>query len=241
VFACSHAASLKAQHAEACVTAPKALVCIATPAVRDDIVHAAKEHIDLVSAQAGFDGASDRLDDDVQLVFADVTSLRAIARHARNGKPGASARVPAIILVLTDNELQDALGFLHLCHGLLFWEHDIERLSRLIVITLEGYSGVPPHLLADLTTDRVRTSLIDKLAPVEQRTLHLLAGALSNRAIARELGVPDPVAKSLVRSVLTKLRLKNRTEAAVLAARWFGNQPAEPALRPLTPAEPIAS
>ncbi len=220
---------------------PNALVAIATPAIRDDIVRAAREHVELTAADESFDLVADRLGEGVRVIFVDIASLRAIARHLRNETASHTAPFPAIILVLADGEFQDALGFLQLCHGILFWDHDLDRLARLVVITLEGYSGVPPRMLPDLITDRVRVGLIDKLAPVEQRTLGLLVEALSNRAIARELGVPDPVAKSLVRSVLTKLRLKNRTEAAVLAARWFSMRDAKPAHKPTPAAEPIAS
>lgn len=220
---------------------PKALIAIATPAIRDDVAHAAQGHVELIAAGEAFDSVANRLGEGISLIFADVASLRAIARHMRNEKPSDATPFPPVVLVLVDGELQDALGFLNLCHGILFWSHDLERLSGLIVITLEGYSGVPPRMLPDLITDRVRVGLIDRLAPIEQRTLHLLAEALSNRAIARELAVADPVAKSLVRSVLTKLRLKNRTEAAVLAARWFSMQDAKPAPKPTPTAEPIAS
>lgn len=223
------------------MSAPKALIAVAAPTIRDDVVRATQGRVELIATGTSFDFVSDRLDESINLIIVDVASLRAIARHMRNERPPEAAPFPAIILVLMNGELQDALGFLHLCHGILFWSHDLDRLSGLIVITLEGYSGVPPRMLPDLITDRVRVGLIDKLAPIEQRTLHLLAAALSNRAIAHELGVADPVAKSLVRSVLTKLRLKNRTEAAVLAARWFSMQEAKPAQKPAPTAEPIAS
>ena len=220
---------------------PRAHIAIATPAIRDDIARAAHDHVDLLATSSSYDPGISRIDESIGLIFVDVASLRAMARHMRSEKASEAAHLPAIVLVLVENELQDALGFLHLCHGVLFWDRDIDRLSRLIVVTLEGYSGVPPQMLPDLITDRVRIGLIEKLAPVEQRTLQLLAQALSNRSIARELGVPDPIAKSLVRTVLTKLRLKNRTEAAVLAARWFGAQRAKPAHEHAATPEPLAS
>jgi hypothetical protein len=48
------------------------------------------------------------------------------------------------------------------------------------------------------------------------------------------------VAKSLVRTVLTKLRLKNRTEAAVLVARWRALVESEPARDRPVSAEPAS-
>jgi DNA-binding NarL/FixJ family response regulator len=209
----------------------RAVIAIATPGIRDDIVRAAEGLIDVAATRAELDAVLSALDGDngrIDLAIVDLAALRALVRRARRSKTGPASQSPSAILVLPSGELQDALGLLQLCQGVLFWEHDIDKLRGLLIVTLEGYSGVRPELLPDFTTDRVRAGLIERLTPVERRTLELLGEALSNRAIARELDVADSIAKSLVRAVLTKLRLKNRTEAAVLAARWSGGGAAGP-------------
>lgn len=211
----------------------RAVIAIATPRIRDDIARAAEGLIDVAVARGELDSAlaaGDGDDHRVDFAIVDLAALRTLVRRSRRAKPGLTWRSPAAILVLPSGELQDALGLLQACQGVLFWEDDVEKLRRLLIVTLEGYSGVRPELLPDFTTDRVRAGLIVRLTPVERRTLELLGAALSNRAIARELGVPESIAKSLVRAVLTKLRLKNRTEAAVLAARWSEPGSAGPAL-----------
>lgn len=210
----------------------RAVIAIATPGIRDDIARAAEGLIDVAVTRGELDAALSALDGDdhrIDYAIVDLPALRALARRSRRAKPGPSWQSPAAILVLPSGELQDALGLLQACQGVLFWENDIEKLRRLLIVTLEGYSGVHPELLPDFTTDRVRAGLIGRLTPVERRTLELLGAALSNRAIAQELDVAEGIAKSLVRAVLTKLRLKNRTEAAVLAARWSGTGSAGPA------------
>jgi len=226
------------------VAKPRALVGILSPEIRDDIVRAAGDLVDLAAVNSEPDMSVVALDADennIGVVIVDVITLRALIRRMRRIKPAPNREAPSVILVLLKGDLQDALGVLHLCRGILFWEHDIDKLSRMLVLTLEGYSAVRGELLPDLVTDRVRVGLIERLAPVEQHTLRLLGDALSNRAIAGQLNVAEPVAKSLVRTVLTKLRLKNRTEAAVLVARWRGVSDTVPAREPDFSPEQIAS
>ncbi|MBL8506463.1 MAG: winged helix-turn-helix transcriptional regulator, partial [Methylobacillus glycogenes] len=51
----------------------------------------------------------------------------------------------------------------------------------------------------------------------EQEILQCLADGLSNKAIARRLGISDTTVKVHVKHVLSKLRLTSRLEAAVWA------------------------
>lgn len=199
---------------------PRTLIAVTAPRLRADIARAGAGCAEIVDALGSPEALIERIDDTIDLVIADAAVLGALARHyRRSGQPGRRPR-PAVILTIADDELRDALGLLGLCHGILFWQHDLDKLSHLIVITLEGYCGIPSERLPDLLSNRLRISLIERLLPLERATLRLLSEALTNRAIASRLGIAEPAAKSLVRSVLTKLCLKNRTEAAVFAVRW---------------------
>lgn len=60
---------------------------------------------------------------------------------------------------------------------------------------------------------------IDELTAREREVLALLGRGLANRLIARELYVSEKTVKTHVSSILAKLRVADRTQAALVAAR----------------------
>jgi DNA-binding NarL/FixJ family response regulator len=60
---------------------------------------------------------------------------------------------------------------------------------------------------------------VDALTPREREVLSLLAEGRSNREIARALRVSEKTVKAHVSSVLAKLGVQDRTQAAVFAVR----------------------
>jgi DNA-binding NarL/FixJ family response regulator len=64
-----------------------------------------------------------------------------------------------------------------------------------------------------------RTQEVDQLTPREAEVLRHLALGESNRAIAASLNVSDETVKSHVASVLAKLQVENRAQAAVQALK----------------------
>ena len=92
---------------------------------------------------------------------------------------------------------------------------DIRRVSQ-------GMSLLDPSLTQELM-DRLRKdqeaeSRLTVLTPQERRVLELIALGQSNRQIAEQLFLAEATVKNYVSSLLSKLGMRRRTEAAVYAA-----------------------
>ncbi len=88
-----------------------------------------------------------------------------------------------------------------------------------------GKANLNPELLARLTSALRRTPPPDpfrNLSPREREVLDLIARGRSNRQIANELTIGEQTVKTHVSSILTKLDLQDRVQAAIYALR---NQP----------------
>ena len=68
--------------------------------------------------------------------------------------------------------------------------------------------------------DEARGPLPTHLSPQERRVLGLIGEGMSNKQIGEQLGIREKTVKNYVTSLLLKLGLQRRTQAAVLASRW---------------------
>jgi two-component system, NarL family, response regulator LiaR len=93
---------------------------------------------------------------------------------------------------------------------------DDEHLVRAVQASLS------PELLTRLTRALRRPPPPDPLQPLSPRerdVLQLIARGYSNRQIARDLAIGEQTVKTHVRSILTKLSLQDRVQAAIFALR----------------------
>ncbi|KQV69575.1 LuxR family transcriptional regulator [Nocardioides sp. Root122] len=86
-----------------------------------------------------------------------------------------------------------------------------------------GQSLLDPAM-TDRVLDRIRHGVqeddeLHDLTPQERRILELVGEGLSNRDVARRMFLSEKTVKNYVSSVLSKLGVSSRTQAAVLAAR----------------------
>jgi NarL family two-component system response regulator LiaR len=85
-----------------------------------------------------------------------------------------------------------------------------------------GTASLSPELLTRLTRALRRPAPPDPLRPLsprEREVLQLIARGRSNRQIARDLTIGEQTVKTHVRSILGKLGLQDRVQAAIFALR----------------------
>jgi NarL family two-component system response regulator LiaR len=85
-----------------------------------------------------------------------------------------------------------------------------------------GTASLSPELLTRLTQALRRPAPPDPLGPLsprEREVLRLIARGHSNRQIARDLAIGEQTVKTHVRSILNKLGLQDRVQAAIFALR----------------------
>ncbi|MBC7952717.1 MAG: response regulator transcription factor [Rhodospirillaceae bacterium] len=111
-----------------------------------------------------------------------------------------------------------------------------EILKHVLPLVLSGELYVPAQAVAseDLS-DQYEGSPLDEagdfnpdfksLTPRETQVLKLLTLGYSNKEIARSLGMLEGTVKVHVKSIMKKLGVNNRTQAAIAANRSFARQP----------------
>lgn len=98
------------------------------------------------------------------------------------------------------------------------------ELEAAVLAVARGEALLDPQVVAPVMAElaqpeRSRTPAVHDLTPRELEVLRLLAGGRSNRQLAAELFVSEKTVKTHVSSILAKLRLADRTQAALWAVR----------------------
>jgi NarL family two-component system response regulator LiaR len=98
--------------------------------------------------------------------------------------------------------------------------HELVRAIR----TVHGGEGllhpaVAARLMEEFADGSPPPPAADRLTAREREVLTLIAGGLSNKLIARELAISEKTVKAHVSSILGKLGLTDRTQAALYAVR----------------------
>lgn len=140
----------------------------------------------------------------------------------RESEPMAYLRLSRrarIVVVLESRELLDAAQSLAFADAWLFSDLNAGLAPEVVELGLEGHCLVPEQFLSRVGVDEIRMALVPRLTEPEYRTLRFLGMGLNNRTIGERLDLSEAVVKSIVRSVLSKLHFRNRTEAGVFAAR----------------------
>jgi DNA-binding NarL/FixJ family response regulator len=131
------------------------------------------------------------------------------------------------VLVLTtfdlDEYVYDALAAG--ASGFLLKDAKAEKLFEAVRVVAGGEALLAPKITRRLITEfarlrpglSARPDVLDRLTDRETEVLRLVAEGLSNSEIAERLYVSDETIKTHVSRILTKLGLRDRTQAVVMA------------------------
>ena len=134
---------------------------------------------------------------------------------------------PVRVLMLTtfdvDDYVYEALSIGAI--GFMLKDAPAEELIRAVRVVADGEALLAPtvtrRLIADVTsrrsTARRKPAALSALTPREREVLELIARGMSNTEIAERLFVAEQTVKTHVGKVLSKLDLRDRAQAVVLA------------------------
>ncbi|MDH6677513.1 DNA-binding NarL/FixJ family response regulator [Rhodococcus sp. LBL1] len=166
-----------------------------------------------------------RLRPDVVLMDVRMPELNGL--EAAREILSAAIDPPVRVLMLTtfdiDEYVYEALGIG--ASGFMLKDAPAEELIRAVRVVADGDALLAPsvtrRLISDVTRRRAaprpRHPQLDSLTPREREVLELIAGGLSNTEIAERLFVAEQTVKTHVGKVLSKLSLRDRAQAVVLA------------------------
>jgi len=164
----------------------------------------------------------ERLNPDVVLMDIQMPELDGVRTTARLHELGSASRVLILTTFDTENYVLD--GIRAGAKGYLLKDVRPQELFDVVRRVAAGEVFIQPSVASKylhlLTT---RQQDLEHLSPRELETLRLLAKGLSNKQIARDLGISESTVKNHVKSVLSKMQVRNRTEAALNAEKWTGD------------------
>ena len=174
---------------------------------------------------------------DLDLVLVDlmmpgkepIEGLQAVVR--------AVPEVPVVVVSAIDNR-RDAVQTINLgAMGYIPKTIDHAEFVKMLKVVLDGGLCLPRNMSATaprsaprpvVEYERLATNeLLSGLTKRQLQVLALLAQGKSNVEIAEDLGVSDKTIRFYISAILKTLKVRNRTQAALIAARAIGDQSSE--------------
>lgn len=191
------------------------------------------------SAGTGADGIKQALALAPDIILLDVKMPGMNGIDTLNALRASGVRTPVLMLTMSreDADLEAALrgG----AQGYLLKDMDPEDLVPALEAALRGDNVVAKEMVGalarlvkgepgDSPAPTPTSKLFADLTPREQEILSHVAGGQSNKSIARALNITDGTVKLHVKSILRKLGVHSRVEAAVLAVEHGLGRPNKP-------------
>jgi len=157
---------------------------------------------------------------DVILLDLKLPGLGGIAVLGELKARGSASRV--LVLTSATEPASASLAVRSSAAGVIYKDVDPDALVRAIRSVHDGHLLLAPEAAGSLVRSAGTWSPADGLGALTRREREVLAEIAkgrSNREIARALGVSEKTVKAHVSSVLAKLGVQDRTQAALLAVR----------------------
>lgn len=163
-----------------------------------------------------------RLGPDVVLMDLVMPGAGGVVAIRRIGDADPSARVLVLTSFSSDDQVVPAVQAG--AAGYLLKDVAPADLEAAVRAVHRGEALLDPSVvagvMAEVASGRAPAAAgLDDLTPRERDVLRLLGAGLSNRQLAAELFVSEKTVKTHVSSILAKLRLTDRTQAALWAVR----------------------
>jgi len=157
--------------------------------------------------------AAERLAPDVVLVDLVMPKVDGIDVIRRLGEHAPAARAIVLTSFIDDDRLFPVLRAG--AAGYLLKDVQPQELVEAIRTVHGGGAVLHPKVAARLLSDLAT----DPLTPREREVLVLIGRGMANKVIARELSLSEKTVKAHVSSILAKLGVNDRTQAALYAVR----------------------
>lgn len=166
---------------------------------------------------------ADALKPDLIIMDVNMPSLDGIeaTRRIKSKHPSISV----IVLTVNDEELFLIEAVRAGAASFLLKDSSSEQLINSIRAVANGGSLIPLHLLRAAMTEEsytithVEGELLEPLTPKEMDVLARIARGMKNQDIANELNLAKVTVKKRVQSVLAKMMVSDRTQAALKAIK----------------------
>jgi DNA-binding NarL/FixJ family response regulator len=136
-------------------------------------------------------------------------------------------QVNILILTTFDDDTYVAAAIGHGAKGYLLKDTPSEEIAAAIRAVDRGYTHLAPGMMAKVMAGRVNETEValplelQELTPRELEVLKLIAAGANNREIAQQLYISEGTVKNHVTNLLSRLNLRDRTQAAILAKTYL--------------------
>ena len=166
------------------------------------------------------------LQPDVVLMDVRMPKMNGIDATRQLTRPAGTAHVPRVIMLTTFDVDEYVYAALEAgASGFLLKDADAPELTAAVRVVAQGDSLLSPRITRRLIENFVAakpqgltsTTVFNSLTDREREVFLLIATGRSNAEIGRELFMAEQTAKSHVSRILTKLHLRDRIHAVMLA------------------------